>query len=105
MAQVINVFNCRHPTESALRFGLFANELLLFRLAVEIGLLAAIAYTPVGNQIFGTAPLRIEAWRVIMPLALVMLFLEELRKWLVRVGQGAKRVITRREPRTAAVRP
>ena len=103
-AQVINVFNCRHPTESAFRFGLFANKLLVFGVAVEIALLAAIAYTPVGNQLFGTAPLPVDAWLVIVPLALAMLFLEEIRKWLVRVGQGAKRVITRREPGAASAR-
>jgi magnesium-transporting ATPase (P-type) len=101
VAQVINAFNCRHPTESAFRFGLFANKLLILGVVVGIGLLAAIAYTPAGNQIFGTAPLPLEAWFVIAPLALVMLFLEETRKWLVRVGRGAKRVITRREPAAA----
>ena len=36
--QVANVFVCRHPQESALRFSLTENPLLLLGLAVELGL-------------------------------------------------------------------
>ena len=62
MAQVVNVFLCRHPEESALRFRLADNPLLLAGLAVEIALILAIVYTPVGNAAFGTRPLAAEPW-------------------------------------------
>ncbi|HEX9179965.1 MAG TPA: HAD-IC family P-type ATPase, partial [Burkholderiales bacterium] len=82
--QVVNVFLCRHPTESAFRFGLFSNRLLLLGIAVEVALILAIVYTPWGNALFGTASLGPEVWLYMVPFALAMLALEELRKLLVR---------------------
>ena len=43
-----------------------------------------IAYTPVGNAIFATAPIDAGAWLFIVPFAAAMLAGEELRKWIVR---------------------
>ncbi|MBL0142036.1 MAG: cation-transporting P-type ATPase [Betaproteobacteria bacterium] len=79
-AQVVNVFLCRHPRESALRFRLADNPLLLLGLAVEIAMILAIVYTPVGNAAFGTRALPAEPWLLMIALALGMGVLEELRK-------------------------
>jgi sodium/potassium-transporting ATPase subunit alpha len=84
MAQVVNVFLCRHPEESALRFRLADNPLLLAGLGVEIALILAIVYTPVGNAAFGTRPLAGESWLLMIALALGIGLLEELRKRLWR---------------------
>ena len=84
MAQVVNVFVCRHPHESALRFRVADNPLLLIGVAVEVALILAIAYTPLGNAAFGTRPLPVEAWLLMIPLALGIGVLEELRKVLGR---------------------
>ncbi len=84
VTQVVNVFLCRHPTESAFRFGLFSNRFLLWGVGVEVALILAIVYTPWGNAVFGTAPLGPEAWLFMLPFALGMLLLEELRKLLAR---------------------
>jgi sodium/potassium-transporting ATPase subunit alpha len=43
-----------------------------------------IVYTEPGNALFGTAPLPVEAWLLVVPFALAMLVLEEARKWAVR---------------------
>ena len=40
--------------------------------------------TPWGNALFGTASLPWSVWLFIIPFALAMLTLEDLRKWLVR---------------------
>jgi sodium/potassium-transporting ATPase subunit alpha len=80
VAQVVNVFACRHTRESALRFDLRSNPLLLTAIAVEIALILLIVYTPVGNAAFGTAPLAADAWGVMILLALAFGLLEELRK-------------------------
>jgi sodium/potassium-transporting ATPase subunit alpha len=82
MAQVVNVFLCRHPEEPALRFRLRDNPLLLAGLAAEIALIVAIVYTPVGNAAFGTRPLAAEPWLLMIALALGIGLLEELRKRL-----------------------
>jgi len=38
----------------------------------------------VGNALFGTSPIGLAAWIVVLPFALAMLALEELRRGIVR---------------------
>ncbi|MCC7200636.1 MAG: cation-transporting P-type ATPase [Gammaproteobacteria bacterium] len=84
VAQVVNVFACRHPEVSAFRLRLLANPLLLIAVGIEVGLLLLIVYTAPGNAAFGTAPLPWEPWVLMGALGLLFGMLEELRKWLVR---------------------
>jgi sodium/potassium-transporting ATPase subunit alpha len=84
LAQMVNVFVCRHPRLPAWRFPLFENRLLLAGLAVEAALLLAIVYTPAGNRLFGTAPLAAEVWLFALPFALALGIVEEARKAVVR---------------------
>ena len=82
--QVVNVFLCRDPLRSVFSFGIGSNVLLLWGIAAEIALILAIVYTPLGNTLFGTAPIALEVWIATLPFALAMLLAEELRKFLVR---------------------
>jgi calcium-translocating P-type ATPase len=82
--QVVNVFLCRHASRSAFDFGLLSNPLMLWGIAFEVGLAAVIIYTPLGNEVFGTAPLDAGVWLFVLPFALAMLLAEEARKWVVR---------------------
>ena len=84
LAQMVNVFMCRHPRESALRFPLAANPLLLLGIAVELGLLLLIVFTAPGNHVFATQPFDPVVWAAIAFLALGFGALEEVRKLLVR---------------------
>lgn len=52
---------------------------------MEIALVVLIGYTPLGNSIFGTAPIGTRAWFFTLPFAAVMLIAEEVRKLIVRV--------------------
>ncbi|MDO9312287.1 MAG: cation-translocating P-type ATPase C-terminal domain-containing protein [Nitrosomonas sp.] len=70
--QIMNVFICRHPSESVFHSGWFGNRLLL------------IVYTPLGNHMFGTAPIEIDVWLYAIPFCLVMPVLDELRKARLR---------------------
>ena len=90
IAQMVNVFLCRHPLQSGLSFGAFKNPLLLGGLALELALLLLIIYTPWGNALFGTAPLSLNVWLLLLPLVLLMGLLEEGRKWLLRWHLGRK---------------
>ena len=87
LAQVCNVFLCRHPRQSALRFGLLDNPLLVGGIAFELLLIGLIVYTPWGNALFGTQPLPLNAWLAMVPFVAGMFVLEEGRKWLVRRRQ------------------
>ena len=84
VAQIVNVFLCRDDKRSVFAGGQRNNPLILWGIAFELILAAIIIYTPLGNQIFGTAPLDAGAWLFMLPLALAMLASEELRKWFVR---------------------
>ena len=84
VAQVVNVFACRHSTESALRFGLRSNALLLVGVGVEIALILMIVYTQPGQTLFGTAPLPAQVWLLALGLGLAFGLLEEFRKAVFR---------------------
>ncbi|MFZ5530570.1 MAG: cation-translocating P-type ATPase, partial [Pseudomonadota bacterium] len=89
LAQMVNVFVCRHPQLPFWRFGLRENPLLLLGLAVEAGVLLAIVYTAPGNQLFGTAPLPLDIWLTILPFALLLGVIEEIRKgWCRSQSRG-----------------
>jgi len=82
--QVVNVFICRSDRDSVFSRNLLGNRLILAGVAAEIILILLIDYTPWGNALFGTMPIAGEVWLLLIPMALVMLALEELRKWWVR---------------------
>lgn len=84
LAQVANVFVCRHPQQPAWHFPLFGNRLLLAGVAAEILLMLAIVYTPPGNALFGTAPLEGNIWMLGGLLALGLAAAEEARKYFSR---------------------
>jgi calcium-translocating P-type ATPase len=82
--QIVNVYLCRSATRSLFSTGLRGNALITVGVISEIGVLLFICYTPWGNALLGTAPVGQNVWAVVIPFALGMLFLEELRKWLAR---------------------
>ena len=84
LAQMVNLFVCRHPQLPFWRFPLFENRLLWAGLAVELSLILLIVYTPWGNQLFGTAPLAMGVWLYALPFALLLGLAEETRKALLR---------------------
>jgi calcium-translocating P-type ATPase len=82
--QIANVFLCRSERRSFLFRGMFGNKLILAGVAMEILLILLIAYTAWGNSLFGTAPIPLSVWLFILPFALGMTALDELRKWISR---------------------
>ena len=82
--QIVNVFLCRSSVRSLLSTGLGGNRLILGGVALEAVLLLLIVYTPWGHGLFGTAAPPSWVWLCILPFALLMGLLEELRKAVVR---------------------
>ena len=88
--QMMNVFLCRHPTNSSLSVGLFDNRYILLGLAAELAVILLIIYTPAGNWLFGTAPIGVEPWLLALAGAALMWALEEGRKaWQRRMLAAA----------------
>jgi len=83
VTQIVNVFLCKTPGHSLFSGQLFDNPIILWGIAVEILLILWIDYSAWGNLIFGTMPIALEVWIFILPFALCMLLLEELRKFVI----------------------
>ncbi|MFT6916396.1 MAG: sodium/potassium-transporting ATPase subunit alpha [Motiliproteus sp.] len=84
ICQIADVLICRTRRQSLLSVGLFSNPLVLLGIAVELILLGMISYIPAFNIFFGTAPL--QGWQLALsvPFAVLILLLDELRRYLVR---------------------
>jgi len=83
-AQVGNVFACRTDRESVFRSGLLRNRLIPVGIVVEVTVLVLLIVVPPLRAVFGLAPLRFEEWGILLAFPVVVLALEEGRKWLVR---------------------
>lgn len=84
IAQIGNVFACRSERESVLSIGVFTNKLILAGIILSIVLQVFIVYHPFGNKIFGTAPIGLDVWLVLIPFGACLLFAEEIRKAILR---------------------
>lgn len=80
VTQIGNVFTCRSPKESVFSIGFFTNRLIFLGIAVELLLQLFIVYHPWGNKIFGTYPISLSVWLVLIPFAVFLLFADEVRK-------------------------
>ena len=92
--QVMNVFLCRDDRTSSFGFGFFGNPLILWGIVTEVTLILLIDYTPWGNLIFGTAPLAKAVWLFLIPFAVAMVGLEELRKLIARNRHNKRGTLT-----------
>lgn len=88
LMQVVNVHLCRSRRTSLFARPLFANSLIIAGIVAEIVLILLIDYTAAGHALFGTAPIGVVSWVVVLPFALAMLAAEELRKRIVRRREG-----------------
>ena len=84
ICQVADVIICRTRRQSLLSVGILGNKLVLLGIAAELSLLALIAYVPVMNTFFGTAPL--EPWQLVLsvPFAVLIIIGDEIRRIFVR---------------------
>jgi len=64
------------------------HDRILLGVLLEIILLVLFNYTAVGNALLQTLPVPVAFWAVIGPIAVLMLVLEEARKWLIRRRLG-----------------
>lgn len=80
LAQVANVFACRSDHLSVSKLGWRTNPLIVWGILTELIILSLIAYTPIGNEIFGTSPLPLWIFGPLVLGALVLLLAEESRK-------------------------
>lgn len=88
MSQWFNVLNCQSATVSALGWRLLRNRWLLGGLVLSVALQALVLYAPPMNEWFYTVPLPLETMVALAALASVVLWAEEARKLLQRIGHA-----------------
>ena len=91
MCQWFNVLNCQSATASALRLGVLRNRWLLGGLTLSVALQALVIYAPPMNALFHTTPLAPSTLLPLLALASAVLWVEELRKLIVRAGPRSGR--------------
>jgi Ca2+-transporting ATPase len=87
MCAWFNVLNCQSATRSALALGLLKNPWLLGGLSLSMLLQALVLYAPPMNTLFHTVPLAPASLLPLAALASCVLWAEELRKLIVRLGR------------------
>jgi magnesium-transporting ATPase (P-type) len=88
--QLVNVHLCRSRRTSLFSRPLFGNRLINAGMAAELALILLIDYTAAGNVLFGTAPIGVGAWLVVVPFAVAMLNAEEVRKGILRWRESSR---------------
>jgi sodium/potassium-transporting ATPase subunit alpha len=86
ICQIADVMICRTRRQSVFKAGLFSNRLILLGIFTEIAIITVLTYVPFANIFFGTAHLSLFEISLSIPFALVILFGDELRKWMIRRG-------------------
>ncbi len=84
LTQIGNLFACRSDKESVFSLGIFSNRLIFLAILAAIALQLFIVYHPIGNRVFGTAPIVLEVWLILLPFGAFLLFAEETRKVIIR---------------------
>ncbi len=83
--QWFNAWNCRSDRESVFSAHPLSNVFLLLATALTVLLHLAAIYTPLMQAILRTVPLSLDDWLLIIPVALSIVFVEELRKAFARM--------------------
>ena len=79
-----NAWNCRHETESIFTLNPFSNKFLVGATVLIIILHLLALYTPLLQSILRTTPLSFTEWLIIVPTALSVVAVEEVRKFFAR---------------------
>ena len=80
--QWFNAINARSDRQSIFKLGFFSNRLLIGGIAAAVLLQLMVIYLPPLQNVFYTVPLTAYDWSIILLLALVVLVVEELRKFI-----------------------
>ncbi|MBU6996111.1 MAG: calcium-translocating P-type ATPase, SERCA-type [Theionarchaea archaeon] len=78
--QLAHAFNARSEKRSIFSVGLFTNMWLVGAVVLSVSLQIAVVYVPVLQSVFGTSPLHMEDWLIILGLSGVIVAAGELMK-------------------------
>jgi Ca2+-transporting ATPase len=84
VAQAGNVLACRTSKQSIFKTSLKTNKWIIAGIVSQISILAVLVYVPLLQHVFGTTALGVTDWIYLISLALIVVFAEEIRKFLSR---------------------
>lgn len=82
MIELTYLFNCRSLTKSMFKIGIFTNPWVLFGSAAMIILQLFYTYSPVMNRIFGSQPISVSDWLMIIAVSIAIYAVVGAEKWL-----------------------
>jgi len=82
--QWFNAWNCRSESKSIFQMNPFSNMYLVGMTAIVICLQLAAVYTPFLQKVLHTVPLSLSEWLIIIPIAGLVILVEEIRKFFFR---------------------
>ncbi|MFA7193454.1 MAG: HAD-IC family P-type ATPase [Candidatus Paceibacterota bacterium] len=86
MFQWFNAWNCRSETKSIFALNPFSNLYLIGATIIVILLQILAVYNPFMQSILKTVPLTLDEWLMMIPVALSVVFVEEIRKVVHKFG-------------------
>ncbi|MGB7588350.1 MAG: cation-transporting P-type ATPase, partial [Solirubrobacterales bacterium] len=86
VAQIGTAFAARTERASLRSIGVFSNRLLLWGIGFELALAAVFVYTPVFQDLLGTAAPPPSDLMILLPFPFIVWGADELRRWALRRG-------------------
>jgi magnesium-transporting ATPase (P-type) len=84
VAQIGNVLACRTTKTSLFKTSLRSNKWIWLGIAAQVSIISFLVYVPSMQGFFGTTALGLNDWAFLAILAIVVVFVEEIRKWFSR---------------------
>nr|GEW89907.1 calcium-transporting ATPase 1, endoplasmic reticulum-type-like [Tanacetum cinerariifolium] len=88
--EMFNSLNALSEDESLLTMPPWVNPWLLLAMSVSFGLHFLILYVPFLAQVFGIVPLSLNEWLLVLAVALPVIFIDEILKFVGRMTSGAQ---------------
>jgi magnesium-transporting ATPase (P-type) len=82
----------RSERTSLFKIGVFSNKWMLYAVILSVGMLFAVIYVPFLQTVFGTVPLTLNDWVVIVPFMLLASIAAELTKVYLRARAGEVKI-------------
>ncbi|MGK7294581.1 MAG: cation-translocating P-type ATPase [Candidatus Wenzhouxiangella sp. M2_3B_020] len=84
----VHAFSCRSETRSVFRIPVSANRMLILAVVAAHGVHIAAMYVPGLKDVLAVQPVSPELWGVLLAVAVSLLVLDELAKWVHRRASG-----------------
>lgn len=92
-SQIGNILVCRSSHQSFFKSLKKKNNLMIWGIVIEIVLFLLIAYAPWMQMLFGTAAPKLQHLALLLICPIVLIIMEEFRKWIVRITDKRVQII------------